>query len=236
MKRKRYLQLTCPGPIPVSRHMPLVLQTRRCCHCKENELQCDNAIGISIKNDYKNNCSLKCIFPNHSGIYCAIFLRLVHIQESFSNSKGDSYSIAGHGVGDLWPFISTKRKLFQNQCCLSLERSFDLETSKAPMVLDGGKPKGGGHLTLIYLTFISTKIRHVLASLSDIQQQHRCLAMHCNAASSFTPEFPSSTGTQLRHYSLIITESLQVSMLVAFLPKLATELNCLPTEYLSVMR
>ena len=122
-----------------------------------------------------------------------------------------------------------REKLFQNQCCLSLERSFDLETSKAPMVLEGGKPKGGGHSTLIYLTFISTKIRHVLASLSDIQQQHRCLAMHCNAASSFMPEFPSSTGTQLRHYSLIITESLQVSMLVAFLPKLATELNYLPT-------
>ena len=37
MKGKRYLQLTCHGPIPVSRHMPLVLQTRRCCHCKENE-------------------------------------------------------------------------------------------------------------------------------------------------------------------------------------------------------
>ena len=176
------------------------------------------------------------VFPIIQEYIALYFSDLFISRNLFSNSKGDSYSIAGHGVGDLWPFISTKRKLFQNQCCLSLERSFDLETSKAPMVLDGGKPKGGGHLTLIYLTFISTKIRHVLASLSDIQQQHRCLAMHCNAASSFTPEFPSSTGTQLRHYSLIITESLQVSMLVAFLPKLATELNCLPTEYLSVMR
>ena len=57
----------------------------------------------------------------------------------------------------------------------TLKVSFDLEISKAPMVLDGGKAKGGGHLTLIYLTFISTKIRHVLASLSDIQQQQRCL-------------------------------------------------------------
>ena len=171
--------------------MPLVLQTRRCCHCKENELQDDNAIGISIKNDYTNNCNWKCIVIKHSRIYCAIYLRLVHIQESFSNSKDDSYSIAGQGVRDLWPFISTERKLFQNQCCLSLERSFDLETSKAPMVLDGGKPKGGGHLTLIYLTFISTKIRHVLASLSDIQQQQRCLgdAIWCFKLHTRIPKF-----------------------------------------------
>ena len=234
MKRKRYLQLTCPGPIPVSRPMPLVLQTRRCCHCKENELQGDNAIGISIKNDYKNNCNLKCIFFPIIQEYISLYIpRLVHIQESFSNSKDGSYSIAGQGVRDLWPFISTERKLFQNQCSLSQERSFDLETSKAPMVLDGGKPKGGGHLTLIYLTFISTKIRHVLASLSDIQQQQWCLAMQYDAL-SFTPEIPSSIGMQLRHHSLIITETYRFQ---CFPPQISYWVK-LPAhiEYLSILR
>ena len=200
MKRKGYLQLTCPGPIPVSRHMPLVLQTRRCCHCKENELQGDNAIGISIKNDYKNNCNLKCIFFPIIQEYISLYIpRLVHIQESFSNSKDGSYSIAGQGVRDLWPFISTERKLFQNQCSLSQERSFDLETSKAPMVLDGGKPKGGGHLTLIYLTF---------NMMLQAPRQNPQVQLGRNS------------DTIAWYYRKI-----QVLMLVAFLPKLATDLN-----------
>ena len=37
------------------------------------------------------------------------------------------------------------------------------------------KAKERGHLSQIYLTFISPKIRHVLAYLSDIQSR-RCLA------------------------------------------------------------
>ena len=54
--------------------------------------------------------------------------------------------------------------------CNQLYQSFDPQTSKAPSwVQDGMKAKERGHLSLIYLTFILAKIRHVLAYLSDIQ-------------------------------------------------------------------
>ena len=69
------------------------------------------------------------------------------------------------------PIIDLENKFFQRTNIAGtpwnqLDQSFDPETSKAPSrAQDGMKAKEGGHLSLIYLTFISAKIRRVLASV-----------------------------------------------------------------------